>query len=124
MTRFAMISCVLVAVLAMSALGEVPNQISYQGRLTDDTGQPVADGDYNITFQITEHSPMPMGETPLWSSGLQPVTVTDGLFVYYQGSNVPLPASIFTDDGLESHYLRFALAGSPLYSSKSGALCP
>ncbi|MFH1372884.1 MAG: hypothetical protein ABII79_03710 [bacterium] len=108
---------ILMVAMALTISAEVPQTISYQGRLTDDTGQPVADGDYNITFQITEHSPMPMGETPLWSSGMQAVSVTDGLFVYYLGSNVPLPASIFTDDGLDSHYLRFALEGSPVYSS-------
>ena len=103
--------------MAAISVANVPNQISYQGRLTDDTGQPVPDGDYNITFQITEHSPMPMGESPLWSSGTQSVSVTDGLFVYYLGSNVPLPTSIFEDDGLESHYLRLAIEGSPVYSA-------
>lgn len=105
------------SVLAISAHAEVPKQISYQGRLTDDTGAPVPDGDYNLTFQIVEHDPLPMGESPLWSSGMQTVTTTDGLFVYYLGSNVPLPTSVFTDDGLESHYLRFALEGAPLFST-------
>ena len=86
-------SCVLfMTVFVGIATADVPNQISYQGRLTESDGTPVPDGDYNIAFQIVEHSPMPMGESPLWSSGLQTVTVTDGLFVYYLGSNVPIPA--------------------------------
>jgi hypothetical protein len=87
----------LVLLMALTVGAEVPPQISYQGRLVDDTGAPVPDGDYNFTFQLHEHDPVVMGEPLLWSSGMVPVSVTDGLFVYYLGSNVPLPASIFAD---------------------------
>ena len=106
----------LLLVWAVGALAEVPHIVSYQGRLTDADGTPVADGDYNITFQIFEHYPVPMGESPLWTSGVQAVSVTDGLFTYYLGSNVPLPPSVFTDDGLDSHYLRLLLEDEPLAS--------
>ncbi len=112
-----LVSITVVFLLALAASAEVPNLISYQGRLTESDGTPVADGSYNITFEIHEHDPVPMGEPLLWSSGVQAVSVTDGLFVYYLGSNVPLPASVFTDDGLESHYLRFRLDSSPIASA-------
>ena len=93
----------------------MPKVISYQGRLTDTDGNPVADGDYDLTFQIVEHDPLPMGESPLWSSGVKTVTVKDGLFVYYLGSNVPLPTAIFNDDSLESYFLRIHVEGSMLF---------
>ena len=54
---------VLIAVLALltlaiSAYAEVPAVINFQGRLTDDSGNPVPDGDYDLTFQIVEHDPL------------------------------------------------------------------
>ncbi len=98
--------------LAAGVAADVPQQISYQGRLTNSDGSPVFDGTYNLTFQIVEHDPPAMGETPLWSSGVQPVTVTNGLFEYYLGSNVPLPLSVFTDDTLDGYYIRVLDEGS------------
>ena len=106
-------------IFAVSAYAEVPKVISYQGRLTDADGNPVPDGNYDLTFQIVEHDPPPLGETPLWSSGLQTVTVSDGLFVYYLGSNVPLPAEIFNDDGLDSYFLRIKVPESLVFLSGS-----
>jgi len=110
------VSAVLVwSFFVISVSAEVPKTVNYQGRLTDPAGNPVADGDYQITFQIVEHDPLPMGESPLWSSGVQTVTVTDGLFEYYLGSNVPLPIGIFNDDGLDSYFLRMHVEGSLLF---------
>ncbi|MFC1475636.1 hypothetical protein ACFLQW_01385 [Candidatus Zixiibacteriota bacterium] len=42
---------ILVLVSAI-AFAEIPRLITYQGRLTDDTGMPVADGDYDIIFAL------------------------------------------------------------------------
>jgi hypothetical protein len=55
---FITIGIILIVAVASVTLAEVPQLISYQGRLTESDGRPVA----------------------------------DGLFVYYLGSNVPLPA--------------------------------
>jgi len=111
------VTLIFVALMAfaITSNAEVPKVISYQGRLTDTGGNPVPDGDYELTFQIVEHNPMPMGESPLWSSGAQTVTVKDGLFVYYLGSNVSLPADIFNDNGLDSYFLRIRVEGSMLF---------
>lgn len=98
------------------AVAEVPQLITYQGRLTETDGSAVPDGSYNLTFQIVEHDPPPMGEDPLWSSGVQSVQVTDGVFVYYLGSNTPLPVSIFEDDALESYFVRVLVEGSMVAS--------
>jgi hypothetical protein len=39
------------------------------------------------------------------------------MFCYHLGSNVALPPSIFTDDGLESHFVRVLIEGAPLASA-------
>jgi len=84
-------ACLLMAI----ALADVPNQMSYQGRLTDDAGQPL-DGSTLIKFTIYGSE---SGDDSLWSSGFQVVQVTDGLFEYRLGSNVWLPPSVFMDAG-------------------------
>ncbi|MHA2021505.1 MAG: hypothetical protein ACW96N_07310, partial [Candidatus Thorarchaeota archaeon] len=70
-TSRALLAVLALSILAISVSAEVPKTISYQGRLTDTAGNPIADGDYDLTFQIVEHDPLPMGEVPLWSSGVQ-----------------------------------------------------
>lgn len=68
----------LVAVLAGQACAQsVPTSINYQGRLTDSTGQLVADGEYTVQFRFYT------GETRGTAfSTTTPVKVvaTDGLF--------------------------------------------
>jgi hypothetical protein len=75
-------------------VADVPQMINYQGKLTNPSGDPVADGDYDITFKIWNWE---SGGTLLWNSGPQAITVTGGLFSYKLGSVVPLPQSMFTD---------------------------
>ena len=52
-----------------------PNLMSYHGRLSDNAGDAVADGQYNVTFRIYDD---PVGGAVLWA-GLQSVTTLDGL---------------------------------------------
>ena len=86
---------ILVLVILTSAVfAEVPQMLSYQGRLADNAGNPVQDGTYQITFNIWNWE---NGGTLLWSSGPQNVTATNGLFSYHLGSAVLLPHSLFTD---------------------------
>jgi hypothetical protein len=65
--------------------------IPYGGRLSDETGQPVADGAYDFTFTLydTEAS----GE-PLWSEVQRGVVVSRGEFQTFLGSVVPIPAAV------------------------------
>ncbi|MEZ5357336.1 MAG: hypothetical protein R3F48_00805 [Candidatus Zixiibacteriota bacterium] len=88
-------ACVLTAmlfILAASIAASITPTINYQGRLTDDTGAPVADGTYQIVFSIynTETS-----STAAWTSGKQDITVSGGLFTYKLGSNVPFSNKLF-----------------------------
>jgi hypothetical protein len=37
---------------AITAFAQIPNRISYQGLLTTSSGTPVADGSYDLRFEI------------------------------------------------------------------------
>jgi hypothetical protein len=69
----------IVLILTMVTLSQaaVPLLISYQGHLTDAGGQPLADGNYQLSFGIfTELT----GGTSAWSSVMENVEVASGSF--------------------------------------------
>jgi hypothetical protein len=74
------------------AKADVPHLISYQRVLNNSSGSPVPDGLYAVTFRIYA---APSGGSALWSSGVQMISVTDGLFSYALGSSAPIPDSVF-----------------------------
>ncbi len=70
---------------------EVPSTMNYQGRLTDSTGNPVADAPHNIIFKIYDNS-----DSVLWDES-HIITTANGLFTVQLGSNgSPLTADIFS----------------------------
>lgn len=67
----------LVPAFSHSAINE---QINYQGKLTDNTGAVVSDGDYDMEFNLYTVS---SGGSPIWTESrisINSVTVTKGLF--------------------------------------------
>lgn len=74
----------------------VPQQINYQGMLTDSTGNPVPDGDYGMIFIIYD---APTGGAELWSVS-QTVTVTKGIYnvILDLGYDLPPPPEFFDRD--------------------------
>ncbi len=98
MTRMVTLTATLIIVvlaLASLATADVPQMINYQGRLTDGTGSPVADGPYLINFKIYGSA---AGDDSLWYSGFKSVTVTDGLFTYQLGTSPSFPHDLFEGD--------------------------
>jgi hypothetical protein len=82
----------------------IPRLLSYQGRLTDSTGNPVPDGNYQLTFRLyTEET----GGSPIWTEN-QTVQVKNGLFSVLLGSLTPIPA--LPEDG--SLYLSLQVGDS------------
>jgi len=55
----------------------ISRTISYQGILKDDSGNPVPDDTYDMTFRIYRQ---PSGGSALWTSSLSAVATTDGYF--------------------------------------------
>jgi len=82
---------VTLVVFSISVNADVPQLINYQGRLTDDSGEPV-DGSILINFKIYGSE---TGEDSLWWSGYQTVLVESGFFNYQLGSNNPIPPDFF-----------------------------
>ena len=97
-------AAVLLSVAVASA--DVPHQISYQGRLTDDSGSGIT-GTADISFSLFADSST---STMLWKETHYGVTVTDGLFNVMLGSVSSLGPSIF--DG-STRYLQVAVEGQP-----------
>lgn len=83
--------CIAACMLAVPAMAQVPLQISYQGLLTYDSGDPVADGNYAMTFALYN---VPSGGTLLWSES-QTVSVTGGIYNVVLGSlGNPIDAAV------------------------------
>jgi hypothetical protein len=81
----------------------IPQMLSYQGKVTDTLGQPVADTTYNCAFELYT---VPSGGTPFWSES-QVVRTKGGLFSVLLGSTTPI--SSIPDAG--AVYLAMAFGG-------------
>ena len=78
-------------------------QINYQGKLTDNTGATVADGVYNIAFNLYDSTET----TILWTSTTT-ATTTNGLFSYMLGSSSTLSGVDFN----QTLYLSVNIGGT------------
>lgn len=93
-----MVAVIIVLALSITGLSAVPQVINYQGWLTDAMGDPIPDGNYQITFTIWNDESASAPTNELWTSGPQTVSVEGGLLTYQLGSVPPyLPHDIFTD---------------------------
>lgn len=109
---------VLLTLTAALASAAIPNLISFQGKLTDGSGVPVADGAYDLTFKLYAS---PTDPPDLWSESQNAVSVQGGLYHVLLGS----VTSLATVDFRQQLYLgiavgadaemapRFQLASSP-----------
>jgi hypothetical protein len=104
MKRILISAGILVAVFAVTlafsathVAAEVPQAINYQGRLTDASGDPIADGAQLIKFIIYD---APTGGTDLWTTPFEVVDVADGLFSVQLGASPwpILPDDMFAND--------------------------
>ena len=76
----------IVALLIVHA--QVPNLISYQGLMTLPSGAPVANGAYDIKFELFD---VPSSGSALWSETQSGISVHSGTFTVSLGSVSPLP---------------------------------
>ncbi len=86
--------CLLAGCMALAAPAAVAQTVTYQGVLLDNTGNAVADGAYDMQFELFDAA---SGGTPLWQESLPGVTVTDGMFSVNLGASTPL-GSVFQDN--------------------------
>ncbi len=104
-TVFALIIILLFCTAMLVA--EIPSPIPYQGRLTDDTGASVADGQYEMSFSI--YNDKTAGKA-LWTSAPQSIYVTGGLFNYNLGYSPSFPNNLFADS---VRYLGITIGSDP-----------
>jgi hypothetical protein len=74
------------AVFSSSLLSQIPKTISYQGVLTDDSGEILQDNTYEITFRLYTN---PIDGEPTWAEN-QNIELTGGLFNVILGSGQEL----------------------------------
>ena len=92
--------------LGVPQVQAVPNQqINYQGKMTDNLGAPLADGDYTFIFSLYTTS---TGGSNVWTE-TRTVTLTNGLFSVMLGAVTPLPSTIFN----QSLYLGVKVGADP-----------
>ncbi len=81
---------VLVVLFVLTiAAAEIPQVMGYQGRVTDNAGNPVADANYTMRFRIYDNAGG--SGSPLWDSGNRTVSVGGGVFSVVLGES-PQPA--------------------------------
>ena len=84
------VSIVFVVVLMTPGLivAEIPQVISYQGKITDSGGTSVPDGSYTMRFRIMDG---PTGANVLWDSGNRTIATSGGVFSVLLGES-PQPS--------------------------------
>ncbi|MFH2049051.1 MAG: hypothetical protein ABIJ12_06365 [bacterium] len=84
----------LIIAFTVGLASGTPHLISYQGKATDNAGNPVTDDTYDVWFFLYTSS---SGASYVWSDNAS-IKTTEGLFSYTLGSDPtsPLPDSIFS----------------------------
>lgn len=118
----------LIHELPAHAVTSVPTKMNFQGRVTNSSGNILANGTYNMKFRIWSAA---SAGTQLWSedrlvSAAQGVVVTNGQFSVQLGDVTSLPASVFTSSSLyfevELPTPASATSSSPVWTE--GAMTP
>ena len=101
---------VILAVLLLTdpIQADIPQILSYQGKVTDSGGVPVADGLYTMRFKIYDD---PISGTLEWDSSPRLVQVTAGIFSVLLGES-PQPSITLPFD--EPYWLQVTVAGDEL----------
>ena len=89
-----------------SAAAEIPRVISYQGKVTDSGGNPVADGSYTMRFRIYDAE---SGGSLLWDSNGISVSLTSGIFNVLLGESPQTALNLAFD---EDYWLSVTFSGT------------
>lgn len=103
----------------VGAVDSVPTKMNFQGKVTDSTGNILADGSYNMRLRLYDAA---SGGALLWSSDRlvsagEGVTVTNGLFTIQLGRLVPITSGLF--DGSNDLYFEVELPTPATATSSS-----
>ena len=106
-----------------SAQSGIPSIINYQGKLTDDLGNPVPAGSYEVTFKIWNGLSTTLPSDYIWGRTLPVHVVTNGLFNVLLTDGTP-EGSPRTDSLLnafdgDQRYLGLTITKTPGYTVPS-----
>ena len=104
------LTLISVAMLFLTAYSEVPTTISYQGRLTDSSGDPI-DTTITMVFSICNDS---AATICVWGESQPGVEVVNGLFTVNMGSVSPIPATVFNNENRWLHVVVGSPGGEPI----------
>ncbi len=96
----------------LGALPDIKFPVSFQGVLTDDSGNPVSDGAHAVTFSIYDSAD---STTPLWQE-FQTITTIEGRFSALLGLKTNLDPTLFSAE-LDAH-LGVSVDGGPEMSPR------
>jgi len=104
------VTVLLLLLVTSLALGQVsvPNLINFQGRLTDGSGNPVADGSHTVNFTLWT---LPVAGTNVWTENTSQTT-SSGLFTHNLGSVTAFSATLF--ETYDSLYLQIVADGQTI----------
>ncbi|MBN1423248.1 hypothetical protein JXA88_01715 [Candidatus Fermentibacteria bacterium] len=98
---------IVLVILPAPVFADIPQVMSYQGKVTDSGGTPVTDGSYPMRFQIYTAE---TGGTQLWDSGPQTVTLSGGVFSVMLGAGtMPVLNLAFNQDYWLQVYFNYEL---------------
>ncbi|MCK5241184.1 hypothetical protein KAR34_01915 [bacterium] len=104
MKKIMMIMAILTGIFSQIAMADIPGTINYQGRLTDGSGNAVADGTYGVTFTLYYQA---TGNTPTGWSEVQNINTQGGYFDMALGSQTSMSSLSFD----YPYYLEVHVAG-------------
>ena len=101
------VAALLLLLVTSLALGQasVPNLINFQGRLTDASGNPVADGAHTVNFTLWT---LPAAGVNVWTENTSQTT-SGGLFTHQLGSITAFSSTLFENN--DSLYLQIVADG-------------
>ena len=103
---------VLALLLSASAFAETPPKMNFQARFSDAQGNPIADGQYSISFTVYDAA---VGGQAIWTE-TQSVSTIDGVCAVLLGSSNPLSSEVFAGS---PRYVGVQLAGESEISPRS-----
>ena len=104
--KFCRFISILIILSAASLYSQIPRTISYQGVLTDTSGNTKPDGSYSFTFSLYETA---SGGSPIWSE-IKTLNVKKGLFSTALGDQTIFPDSLKFDN---PYWLGIKVANEP-----------
>jgi hypothetical protein len=92
--KLVLIALAALVLLPESALAEIPQVIGYQGKVTDNSGNPVADGSWPMRFRLYDSQ---SGGSLLWDSGTHATATSGGIFNVMLGESPHSPLTLVFD---------------------------